>query len=756
MFAFGAKNGMLSSEKEGTMARKKQTERSSHSTNTKAYIEHAGEVIDQEITSTLEKNYMPYAMSVIVSRAIPEIDGFKPSHRKLLYTMYKMGLLSGARTKSANVVGSTMKLNPHGDMAIYETLVRLSRGNEALLHPYVDSKGNFGKAYSRDMAFAASRYTEVKLDPICQELFRDIDKDTVDFVDNYDNKLKEPTLLPVTFPSILVNANTGIAVGMASSICPFNLEEVCNTTIELMKHPNHEISTTLTAPDFPGGGQIIYNAAEMDKIYRTGRGSFKVRARWHYDKSCNCIEITEIPPSTTTEAILDKVVDMIKSNKLREISDMRDETDLSGLKLAIDLKRGVDPDTLMQKLYRFTPLEDSFSCNFNVLIGGIPKVMGVRELLQEWIAFRQMCVKRRVYFDLNKKKEKLHLLEGLKKILLDIDKAIRIIRETESEEEVVPNLMIAFGIDEVQAEYVAEIKLRHINKEYILKRTEEVGTLGEEISEMESILDDPKKINRIIIDELKKVIKNYAQPRKSLLLMQEDVQSFTEESAVENYPVNLFFSREGYFKKITPQSYRMSSEHDLKEGDEILQHVEGNNTDNLLFFTDKGQVYKTKASEFEDTKASVLGDFIPAKLGMDEGESAVYMAVTPDFVGYMLFFFENGKVAKVNLNAYETKTNRKKLVNAYSTKEKLSAALCLREDGKVLMTASNGRMLILPTGLLQAKATKDQQGIQVMKLTKGSVVSEATIYEEGTLEDDHRYMAKELPSRGDFLKMAQV
>ena len=563
------------------MARKKQTEQSSHLTNAKAYIEHAGEVIDQEITNTLEKNYMPYAMSVIVSRAIPEIDGFKPSHRKLLYTMYKMGLLTGSRTKSANVVGSTMKLNPHGDMAIYETLVRLSRGNEALLHPYVDSKGNFGKAYSRDMAFAASRYTEVKLDPICQELFRDIDKDTVDFVDNYDNKLKEPTLLPVTFPSVLVNANTGIAVGMASSICPFNLEEVCNTTIELMKHPDHEIATTLTAPDFPGGGQIIYNAAEMDKIYRTGRGSFKVRARWRYDKSCNCIEITEIPPSTTTEAILDKVVDLIKSNKLREISDMRDETDLSGLKLAIDLKRGVDPETLMQKLYRFTPLEDSFSCNFNVLIGGTPKVLGVRELLQEWIAFRQLCVKRRVYFDLNKKKEKLHLLEGLKQILLDIDKAIHIIRETESEEEVVPNLMIAFGIDEVQAEYVAEIKLRHINKEYILKRTEEVGALGEEITEMESILGDQKKINRIIIDELKKVIKNYAQPRRSLLLMQEDIKTFTEESTVENYPVNLFFTKEGYFKKITPQSYRMSSEHYLKEGDEVLQHVEGNNADNL-------------------------------------------------------------------------------------------------------------------------------------------------------------------------------
>ena len=734
------------------MARKKKTESAARGSGTKAYIERAGEVVNQKITDTLEKNYMPYAMSVIVSRAIPEIDGFKPSHRKLLYTMYKMGLLTGARTKSANVVGSTMKLNPHGDMAIYETMVRLSRGNEALLHPYVDSKGNFGKAYSRDMAFAASRYTEVKLDPICQELFRDIDKETVDFVDNYDNKLKEPTLLPVTFPSVLVNANTGIAVGMASSICPFNLEEVCNTTIELIRNPNHELALTLTAPDFPGGGQIIYNPAEMDKIYRTGRGSFKVRARWNYDRSCNCIEITEIPPTTTTEAIIDKVVDLIKSNKVREISDMRDETDLSGLKLAIDLKRGADPEAVMQKLYRFTPLEDSFSCNFNVLIGGSPRVLGVRELLEEWIAFRRLCVKRRVYFDLNRKKEKLHLLQGLQKILLDIDKAIRIIRETESEEEVVPNLMIAFGIDEIQSEYVAEIKLRHINREYILKRTQEVGQLQEEIDEMQSILDDAKKINRIIISELKNVIKNYAQPRRSLLLMHEDIQPFTEETTVENYPVNLFFSKEGYFKKITPQSYRMSSEHYLKEGDEILQHIEGSNTDNLLFFTDRGQVYKSRASEFEDTKASVLGDFIPAKLGMDEGETVLYMAVTSDFQGYMLFCFENGKVAKVSLSAYETKTNRKKLVNAFNTKEKTAAILCLREDTQVMLIASNGRVLLLPTGLLQVKATKDQQGVQVMKLTKGSVLSDACPYEEGTLEEEHHYLAKTLPSRGDFLK----
>ena len=734
------------------MAKKKTPKESHPKVTAKAYIEHAGEVMEQNITHTLEKNYMPYAMSVIVSRAIPEIDGFKPSHRKLLYTMYKMGLLTGGRTKSANVVGSTMKLNPHGDMAIYETMVRLSRGNEALLHPYVDSKGNFGKAYSRDMAFAASRYTEVKLDPICQELFRDIDKDTVDFVDNYDNKMKEPTLLPVTFPSILVNANTGIAVGMASSICPFNLEEVCNTTIELIKNPNHDISLTLTAPDFPGGGQLIYNPADMNKIYRTGRGSFKVRASWDYDKAGNCIEITAIPPTTTIEAIIDKVVDLIKSNKVREISDMRDETDLSGLKLAIDLKRGADPESVMQKLYRFTSLEDSFSCNFNVLINGSPRVMGVRELLNEWIIFRKGCVRRRVAFDLNKKQEKMHLLEGLQKILLDIDEAIKIIRETESEDEVVPNLMIAFGIDQIQAEYVAEIKLRHINKEYILKRTEEVTSLREEIDKLQSILDDSKKISKVIISELKAVIKNYSQPRRTSLLMQEEVKAFTEEEVIENYPVNFFFTKEGYFKKITPQSFRMSSEHYLKEGDSVVQHIEGGNADYLLFFSDQCQVYKTRACEFEDTKASVLGDFIPAKLGMDEGESAIEMVVTSDYKGYMLFFFENGRVSKVSLDAYETKTNRRKLMKAYSNKDKLVKALCIPEDTQIMLTASNGRVLIFHTAMLQMKATKDNQGMQVMKLTKGCVVESAEIYQEGTLEEEHHYQVKELPARGSFLK----
>ena len=734
------------------MAKRKTTKESHPKVTAKAYIEHAGEVMEQNITSTLEKNYMPYAMSVIVSRAIPEIDGFKPSHRKLLYMMYKMGLLTGARTKSANVVGSTMKLNPHGDITIYETMVRLSRGNEALLHPYVDSKGNFGKAYSRDMAYAASRYTEVKLDPICQELFRDIDKDTVDFVDNYDNKMKEPTLLPVTFPSILVNANTGIAVGMASSICPFNLEEVCNTTIELIKNPDHDIMLTLTAPDFPGGGQIIYNPNDMEKIYRTGRGSFKVRARWNYDKSNNCIEVTAIPPTTTIEAIIDKVVELIKTNKVREISDMRDETDLSGLKLAIDLKRGSDPESVMQKLYRYTSLEDSFSCNFNVLIKGNPRVLGVRGLLNEWIDFRKDCVRRRVRFDLDKKQEKMHLLAGLQKILLDIDKAIKIIRETESEEEVVPNLMIAFGIDEIQAEYVAEIKLRHINKEYILRRTAEIDSLKEEIEKLEAILNDPKKINKVIVAELKAVIKNHAQPRRTLLLMHEEIKSFTEEEVIENYPVNLFFTREGYFKKITPQSYRMSSEHYLKEGDEVVQHEEGGNADHLLFFTDRSQVYKSRACEFEDTKASVLGDFIPAKLGMDEGESAINMIVTSDYKGYMLFCFENGKVAKISLNAYATKGNRRKLMKAYSNKEKLAALLYVPEDGQILLTASNGRMLLTHTAMIPEKATKDSQGVSVMKLAKGSVVSGAQVYEAGSLEDEHHFQAKELPGRGGFPK----
>ncbi len=734
---------------------KKAPKPARRSGDAKAYIENAGVVIDQTITDTLEKNYMPYAMSVIVSRAIPEIDGFKPSHRKLLYTMYKMNLLTGARTKSANVVGQTMRLNPHGDAAIYETMVRLARGNEALLHPYVDSKGNFGKAYSRDMAYAASRYTEVKLDPICAELFSDIDKDTVEMVDNYDNTMKEPSLLPVSFPTVLVNANTGIAVGMASSICPFNLEEVCNTTIELIRNPDHDVAATLTAPDFPGGGQIIYNPAEMKKIYSTGRGSFRVRARYTYDSASNCIDITEIPPTTTVEAIMDKVVDLIKQGKVREISDMRDETDLSGLKLTIDLKRAADPEAVMQKLFRYTPLEDSFSCNFNVLVGGTPRVMGVKELLGEWIAFRSECVKRRVYFDLQRKKEKLHLLQGLERILLDIDKAIAIIRETQQEQEVVPNLMIGFGIDEKQADYVAEIKLRHINQEYILKRTQEIGQLQEDIADMEETLQSPRKLRQILITELKAVIKKYAKPRRTLLIYQEDVKTFTEEDTVESYPVNLFFSQEGYFKKITPQSYRMSADHYLKEGDRIIQHQEGSNTDHLLFFSDRGQVYKSRASEFEDTKASVLGDFVPARLGMEEGESARFMVVTPDYEGFLLFFFENGKVAKVPLRSYETKTNRRKLLKAYSDRSPLVSVVSMRQEGLVRVDSSCGRILLFDSGLLTAKTTKDTQGVQVMTLKKGAHVCAAQVYEPGSLEEEHRYQAAALPSRGGIPKAPQ-
>ena len=719
--------------------------------NPNAVIENAGVMVEQPITETLEKNYMPYAMSVILSRAIPEIDGFKPSHRKLLYTMYKMGLLTSARTKSANVVGQTMRLNPHGDAAIYETMVRLSRGYEALLYPYVDSKGNFGKAYSRDMAYAASRYTEVKLEKICQELFSDIDKDTVDFVDNYDATMKEPKLLPVTYPGILVNANMGIAVGMASSICPFNLGEVCETTIALMNDPNHDISSTLTAPDFPGGGYILYNKAELDKIYSTGRGSVTVRSRYTYDKQNNCIDITEIPPTTTIEAIMDKVIDLIKAGRIREIADMRDETDLSGLKITIDLKRGTDPDKFMQKLFRLTPLEDNFSCNFNVLVGGMPKVMGVGELLSEWIAFREDCVKRRIYFDLTKKKEKLHLLRGLEKILLDIDKAIRIVRETEEEREVVPNLMIGFGIDETQAEFVAEIRLRQLNREYILKRTDEIGELEKDIAEMESTLQSRRKIRSVITSELRQVIKKYSQPRKSILIFPSDELREAEEDDTPDYPVNLFFTREGYFKKITNQSLRMSADQKLKEGDSITQSVTATNRSELLFFTDKCQVYKTTAADFDDTKASVLGDYLPAKLGMDSGENPVFMAVTTDYQGYLLFAFENGKAAKVPLSAYATKTRRRKLANAYSDKARLVQALQLSEDCEVLFTSSDTRMLIVHSGLIPAKVTKDTQGVAVMALKKKHLLVSARIY-DGGFADPKRYMVRTLPGAGALPK----
>lgn len=723
--------------------------------NPNAVIENAGVMVEQPITEALEKNYMPYAMSVILSRAIPEIDGFKPSHRKLLFTMYKMGLLTSGRTKSANVVGQTMRLNPHGDAAIYETMVRLSRGYEALLHPYVDSKGNFGKSYSRDMAYAASRYTEVKLEKICQELFADIDKDTVDFVDNYDATMKEPRLLPVTYPSVLVNANVGIAVGMASSICPFNLAEVCETTIALMSDPGHDVSSTLTAPDFPGGGFILYNKAELEKIYATGRGSVTVRSRYTYDKAGNCIDITEIPPTTTIEAIMDKAIDLIKAGKVREIADMRDETDLSGLKITIDLKRGVDPDKLMQKLFKSTPLEDNYSCNFNVLVGGMPRVMGVAQILNEWIAFREESVKRRISFDLAKKREKLHLLRGLEKILLDIDKAIRIVRETEEEREVVPNLMIGFGIDEVQAEYVAEIRLRQLNREYILRRTEEIGQLEQEIAEMEGILSSSRKIRSVITRELRQVSKKYGAPRKSILLFPGDEPQADLEEEVPDYPVNLFFTREGYFKKITNQSLRMSSEQKFKEGDSIAQTVAATNRSELLFFTNKQQVYKTTAADFEDTKASVMGEYIPAKLGMDSDEMPVYMAVTTNYQGFMLFAFENGKVAKVPLSCYETKTRRRKLTGAYSGACPLAGVLLIPEDTQLLLTSGDTRMLLVHSGLIAPKVTKNSQGVQVMALKKKHTLTGIRAY-TGGFADAKRYQTNTLPGAGALPKAGDL
>ena len=729
------------------MPRKKQQPQREKPAKMQGFIAGAGEIVQQDISDTLRQNFMPYAMSVIMSRAIPEIDGFKPSHRKLLYTMYKMGLLGSARTKSANIVGQTMKLNPHGDAAIYDTMVRLSRGYEALLHPYVDSKGNFGKFYSRDMAWAASRYTEARLDPICRELFQDIDKDTVDFVDNYDSTMKEPTLLPATFPSVLVNANTGIAVGMASNICPFNLQEVCRTTIALIRDPQADLFATMQAPDFPGGGQILFDREQMGKVYETGRGSFRVRSRYSYDKGQNCIDVTQIPPTTTIEVIVERVIDLVKQGKVKEIADIRDETGLDGLKITIDLKRGTDPDKLMQKLFKLTTLEDSFACNFNVLIAGTPRVLGVRELLEEWTAFRVECVRRRTHFDLEKKREKLHLLQGLELILLDIDKAIRIVRETEEEAEVVPNLMIGFGIDQIQAEYVAEIKLRHLNREYILKRTQEIAELERDIAQLEGILASKAKVKGIIVKELEAVAQKYGQPRRSMILYADEVEEAQVEEEVPDYPVHLFFTKEGYFKKITPQSLRMSGEQKLKEGDEITQQLEEQNTAELLFFSDRSQVYKMKAADFADTKASVLGEYIPARAQMDEGESAAYMAVTYQYDGFMLFFFENGKVAKVEMSAYQTKQNRKKLLNAYSDKSPLTAALYVREDCEVLLTASSGRMLLFHTGLIAPKATKNTQGVQAMNLKKGQRLLRVQLYEEGMLQNPNRYK-KNLPALG--------
>lgn len=733
------------------MPPKKRRLKETAPTAIKGVIDGAGEVVQQKIATTIEENYMPYAMSVILSRAIPEIDGFKPSHRKLLYTMYKMGLLTGGRTKSANIVGQTMRLNPHGDSAIYDTMVRLSRGYEALLHPYIDSKGNFGKFYSRDMAWAASRYTEAKLDSICSELFKDIDKDTVDFVDNYDNTMKEPALLPATYPSVLVNANTGIAVGMASSICSFNLKEICDTTVALMKNVDHDISSTLPAPDFSGGGQIIYDKRVFDEIYKTGRGSFKMRSKYSYDKSANCLDITGIPQSTTSEAIIEKVIQLVKAGKLKEISDIRDETGLDGLKITIDLKRGTDPDKLMLKLYKMTPLEDSFSCNFNVLIGGVPRVLGIKELLDEWIAFRVECVRRRTYFDLNKKKDKLHLLKGLQAILLDIDKAIKIVRETPEESRVVPNLMAGFGIDELQAEYVAEIKLRHLNREYILKRTEEIENLEKEIAELEGVLASKAKIKKIIEKELAEVGKRFGQPRKSILIYADEIQTAEEEEEAPDYSVNIFYTKEGYFKKILPQSLRMSSEQKLKEGDSVAYSNECSNNDELLFFTDKAQVYKTKVNEFKETKASTLGDYVPAKLNMDEGENSIYAVNTKDYKGYMIFAFENGKIAKVPLSAYETKTNRKKLTGAYSDKSPIADIIYVKEDCEIMLTSSQGRVLLFNTGAIAEKASRSTIGVNVLALKKGHRLISAKLYKEGDLAKPSRYRTKTLPATGSVL-----
>ena len=709
-------------------------------------------VVEQGITDTLESNYMPYAMSVIVSRAIPEIDGFKPSHRKLLYTMYKMGLLTGARTKSANIVGQTMRLNPHGDAAIYDTMVRLSRGYGALLTPFVDSKGNFGKVYSRDMAWAAPRYTEAKLAPICAELFQDIDSDTVDFVENYDNTMKEPALLPTTFPNILVSANTGIAVGMASQFCGFNLREVCETTVAYLKNPACDLTETLLAPDFPTGGQLLYDGNLLRELYESGRGSVRVRAKYRYVKAENLIEVYEIPYSTTTEAILDKVAELIKSGKIREIADMRDETDLSGLKLAIDLKRGTDPDKLMAKLFKLTTLEDAFACNFNVLIAGMPKVLGVRQILEEWCAWRTESVRRRLYFILGKKRDKLHLLKGLQRILLDIDKAIRIIRETEEEAEVIPNLMIGFGIDQVQAEYVAEIKLRNINKEYILKRTRETDALRDEIDDLEDTLNDPRRVKKILVDELTAAAKKYGEPRKTEILYEHQQLELPEEEPEAEYPVRLFLSREGYLKKITPQSLRMSGEQKYKEGDGLRQSFETTSNAELMLFTDRCQVYKVRLGEFEDSKASVLGDYLPAKLKMDEGESVIYALLPGDYASSLLFLYENGKAARIELTAYQTASNRRKLTGAYSDKAPLAAILRLTEDGEVAVCSDEPRCLILHTALLAPKTTRTSQGVAVMTLKKNRRLTEAKFLAETAIQNPARYRVRSLPAAGALLK----
>ncbi|MET0018152.1 DNA gyrase subunit A [Oscillibacter sp.] len=734
------------------MPKKKHPEEAGHKDlNPNVMGLHAA-VVAQPITDTLEVNYMPYAMSVIVSRAIPEIDGFKPSHRKLLYTMYKMGLLTGARTKSANIVGQTMRLNPHGDAAIYETMVRLSVGYGALLTPFVDSKGNFGKVYSRDMAYAASRYTEAKLTAVCAEIFKDIDNDTVDFIDNYDNTMKEPALLPTTFPNILVSANSGIAVGMASQFCGFNLKEVCDTTVAYLKNPDCTLTDTLLAPDFPTGGELICEPAALEEIYRTGRGGVKVRSKWRYVKEENLIEIYEIPYSTSIEAILDKVAELIKAGKIKEISDMRDETDRSGLKLTIDLKRGVDPDKLMAKLYKQTTLQDTCSCNFNVLIAGMPKVLGVRQLLEEWCAWRRESVKRRVYFVLGKKKDKLHLLKGLKRILLDIDKAIRIIRETAEEAEVIPNLMIGFGIDQTQAEYVAEIKLRNINKEYILKRVQETDALQDEIEDLENLLESPQRVKKVIVDELGEVARKYGQPRRTTLIYSHEVETFDEEEAVEDYPVSVFLSREGYFKKITPASLRMNSEQKFKDGDALRQSFETGNAAEIMFFTDKCQVYKCRVCDFDDAKASVLGDYLPTKLGMDPEENPVFACLPGDYSGTLLFFFENGKAARVNFTAYQTTSNRRKLTGAYSDKSPLALIRRLDAEEELAVYTSEPRALIFHTALLSPKTTRSTQGVAVMTMKPRYHLERAVPLEESAIVNQSRYRVRAVPAAGALLR----
>ena len=732
------------------MAKKKEQEPKKF--NNPNVVGLRAEVLEQPITETLETNFMPYAMSVIMSRAIPEIDGFKPSHRKLLYTMYKMGLLTGARTKSANIVGQTMRLNPHGDAAIYDTMVRLSTGYQALLTPFVESKGNFGKVYSRDMSYAASRYTEAKLAPICAEIFRDIDRSTVDFVDNYDGSMQEPSLLPTAFPNVLVSANLGIAVGMASQVCGFNLNEVCETTIAWLRDPEHDIISTMPAPDFPTGGEIVYDRADMENIYKTGRGSVKVRAKWRHLPKENIIEVYEIPYTTTTEAIIDKVAELIKAGKIREINDMRDETDLGGLKIAIELKRGVDPEKLMQKLFRLTTLQDSFSCNFNILVGGSPRVMGVAEILEEWSAWRTECVRRRVYHELEKKKEKLHLLQGLERILLDIDRAIEIIRGTELEAEVVPNLMVGFGIDQIQAEYVAEIKLRNINREYILRRTAETEELEKDIADLEDVLQSRRRVKNIIIDELKAINKKYPVPRRSSIVYASELEGDDEEEQVEDYPVTLFLSREGYFKKITPQSLRMSGEQKYKDGDSLRISLESSNRCDLLIFTDKQQIYKLRLADMEETKASALGVYLPSRLQMDDGENVLTMVAPGDYKRQLLLVFENGKAARLECSAYETKTNRKKLVNAYSDKSPLAAVIPLAGETDIACYSSDDRALVFNTSLLQTKTSRTTQGVGVMSLKAKRALVRAVPVSETQIKNISRYRVRSLPAAGAILK----